>query len=257
MRLTLRRSDLLVVAGAALMILLYQAAAGGRFPLDDSWIFQTYARNLAQTGQWAYFSGVPSAAATSPLYTILLAVGYWLGLPFVQWTHGLGIVTFAATAILAGRMAERLAPDVRAVALLVGLAYVITWHLIWAAASGMDTMLFCLFSLLLIAYIWREQDTPPAADRAALVRGGFFGLLSALTFLTRPEGILLVGLVGFAVLIVRPQRSWRRFILWSLAAGALFLVAVAPYIIYNLSVTGGLLPDTANAKRAEYIFNMV
>ena len=36
-----------------------QGLAG--FPLDDAWIHQTYARNLAETGQLAYLPGQPSA----------------------------------------------------------------------------------------------------------------------------------------------------------------------------------------------------
>ena len=50
---------------ALAMVVLYVATGGGGFPLDDSWIHQTYARNLAQTGQWAFVPGVPSAASTS------------------------------------------------------------------------------------------------------------------------------------------------------------------------------------------------
>ena len=49
------------------------------FPLDDAWIHQTYARNLAQTGQLAYLPGQPSAGSTSPAWSFLLSVGYLLG----------------------------------------------------------------------------------------------------------------------------------------------------------------------------------
>ncbi|MBE2268505.1 MAG: hypothetical protein IAE80_09775, partial [Anaerolinea sp.] len=73
----LRRSDLILLIAAFALTALYALSAGGNFSLDDSWIHQTYARNLAQTGQWAFVPGVPSAASTSPLYTVALAVGYW------------------------------------------------------------------------------------------------------------------------------------------------------------------------------------
>ncbi len=106
MRLTLRRDDLLIAAVAFGMVALYAAVAGGGFPLDDSWIHQTYARNLAQTGQWAFIPGVPSAASTSPLYTILLAVGYKLGAPFMLWTHSLGVAALAGTGMIGARMAR-------------------------------------------------------------------------------------------------------------------------------------------------------
>ncbi|MEZ6074072.1 MAG: hypothetical protein R3C10_28290, partial [Pirellulales bacterium] len=42
------------------------------FPLDDSWIHQTYARNLADFGEWSFVPGTPSAGSTAPLYSTLL-----------------------------------------------------------------------------------------------------------------------------------------------------------------------------------------
>ena len=52
---------------ALLLVTIYVLAAGGSFPLDDSWIHQTYGRNLALNGEWAFLPGKPSAASTSPL----------------------------------------------------------------------------------------------------------------------------------------------------------------------------------------------
>ena len=56
------------------------------FPLDDSWIHVTYARNLALTGQWAFRLGHSSAGSTSPLWTLLLTPGFWLGLEAIPET---------------------------------------------------------------------------------------------------------------------------------------------------------------------------
>ena len=67
------------------------AANGGPgFPLDDGWIHQTYARNLARNGRLEFIPGIVSSGSTSPLWTILLAVGYLLRLPYLLWAYLLG-----------------------------------------------------------------------------------------------------------------------------------------------------------------------
>ncbi|HET7144352.1 MAG TPA: hypothetical protein VFI68_10065, partial [Anaerolineales bacterium] len=73
--------DLLIIAGAvAVIAIIYlltsQAAYGIGFPLDDSWIHQTYARNLALRAEWAFRPGTPSAGSTAPLWSVLLAIGF-------------------------------------------------------------------------------------------------------------------------------------------------------------------------------------
>ncbi|NLF15366.1 MAG: hypothetical protein GX597_26550, partial [Anaerolineaceae bacterium] len=68
-----------IVGGAAALavagyLLVAWAAGYAGFPLDDAWIHQTYARNLAATGQLAYLPGQPSAGSTSPSWSFLLSV---------------------------------------------------------------------------------------------------------------------------------------------------------------------------------------
>src|SRR5258708_1924938 len=121
----LKPSDVLIIIVAIIGVLLYvlaaRALAGTNgFPLDDAWIHQTYARNLAQTGQWEYVTGVRSAGSTSPFYTLLLALGYILHIPFFVWTYGLGAVTLAVTGLVGVRLACRLFPQVLSVGLWSG-----------------------------------------------------------------------------------------------------------------------------------------
>lgn len=247
----LRPYDPVLLAGAVVLVLVYVNAAGGGFPLDDSWIHQVYGRNLAETGQWAFVPGQPSAASTAPLYTVLLAAGYALGVSYQVWTHLLGVVALFITTALGARMAERLAPGQKLAGWLAGGVLVLAWHLVWSAVSGMETMLFSMFTLVLIALAWHERDTAAESLRAVAVRGGIFGVLAALTTLTRPEGVMLAGLVGLLILILRPQHGLRGALVWGVAAGLGFVVAMLPYLLLNLELTGGLLPDTAAAKQAQ------
>jgi hypothetical protein len=249
---TFRRTDALLLLLAALVVALYVASAGGGFPLDDSWIHQTYGRSLGLTREWAFVPGVPSAASTSPLYTVLLAIGYKLGIPFQLWTHSLGALALALAAVLASRMAERLAPKQKRIGLIAGLALLLVWQLDWAAASGMETMLFSMLTLLLIWLAWRETDSTTTTRRALVWHGAVFGALAAVTTLTRPEGVALAGIIGLVMLAARPQGSWGRVLMWSVGAVVGFAIVISPYLIYNFRITGGLLPDTAAAKQAEY-----
>lgn len=238
--LTPRGQALLFLLLAALLVGGYVLAAGGGFPLDDSWIHQTYGRNLAQRGEWAFVPGQPSAASTSPLYTVLLAAGYALGVPFALWTHALGALTLAALAWVGARLAAQVTPERPAAPLLTGLALLSTWHLLWAAAAGMETALFGLFTLLLV---WQRPAATPHPARAGLVFGG----LAALTTLARPEGILLAGMIGLWGLLLRPA-GWAGLLRWSAGAALAFAPGIAPYLALNVHLTGGLLPGTAAAK---------
>ncbi len=250
----LRWIDLILLLAALALVALYTVSAGGGFPLDDSWIHQTYARNLALTGQWAFVPNVPSAASTSPLYTVMLALGYALGVPFALWTHGIGALALGGTAVIGRWMGMRAGamfiPGMKGIGTLSGLTLVLAWHLIWSGASGMETAIFCLLILGCTAYVWRWIDSARPLFGLVIIDGALFGVLAGLLTLARPEGALLVALIGAAMLIARPNLTWRGVILWGAAGGVGFLITLAPYLAFNLSMTGGLLPNTAAAKQA-------
>jgi hypothetical protein len=251
------RRDLLIIAIALAGVLLYAVVAmssgGIGFPLDDSWIHQTYGRNLAQTGQWEYVPGIPSAGSTSPLYTVLLTVGYWLHIPFFVWAYGLGALALAGTGLIGARLAKRLFPSVPNVELWTGLAIVGAWHQVWAASSGMETIIFTLFCLLLIHIAWSEIDKPPD-QRREFIRGIAFGITGALLISTRPEGILLIAILGTLMLIARPQSDWKMFVVWAVGAALGGFVGIMPYAMLNYSLNQTVLPNTAAAKQAENLW---
>jgi hypothetical protein len=247
-------SEKLILLMAALAcVLFYLATAGGfGFPLDDSWIHQVYGRNLAETGVWSFVPGVPSAASTSPLYTVLLSLGYRLGLPYYVYTHVLGIFALWIAGLAAANLSRHLLPNVRWAGLLAGLAVIFAWHLLWAAASGMETMLFSMWTLLLIMLAWHELVATRMSRQNLLLRGMLFGGAAALATITRPEGVVLAGIIGLLMLLARPQSSWINVLTWALGAAVAYTVVISPYLALNLQLTGGLLPDTAAAKQAEY-----
>jgi len=254
-----RRRDALIGLVALVSVLVYVLAARSLdatgFPLDDAWIHQTYARNLAERGEWAFVPGEPSAASTSPLYTVLLAAGYALGVPFFVWAFALGAVTLACAGWVNARLAGMLFPDLLGALLWTGLMTVLAWHMVWAAASGMETLLFALLALVVIGLAWRERAARSADARAALGRGALAGLAGAALTLTRPDGIALVGLAGALGVLARLDRdsvARRAAVAWGGGMALGWLVGVTPYAALNFDLTGHLLPNTASAKQAEY-----
>ncbi len=232
------------------------------FPLDDAWIHQTYARNLAQTGQLAYVPGQASAGSTSPAWSFLLSVSYLLGLDYRPWAYLLGGLSLAATAWLAYRLAHRLVPSKPATALLTGLFCAVEWHLVWAAVSGMETMLFTALSLALLEYYFSQmaaRQTPqgPATlqTEQTIVSAVGIGLLGGILTVTRPEGLALTGLVILAlgILPIPSTRSELKVRLLAAAASLLALgIILGPYLAFNLRTSGSLFPNTFYAKHTEY-----
>jgi hypothetical protein len=138
--LTLILVTILSLAG---YLLLSSTQHGPGFPLDDSWIHQAYARNLAQFGEWAFIPGQPSAGSTSPLWSALLSIGYLLNLNHFTFTFFLGWLVLLGISLLGMSLFNHLLPNRPLWSLTAGLFLALEWHLVWAAASGMETLLFC------------------------------------------------------------------------------------------------------------------
>jgi hypothetical protein len=234
------KAFLVFAACAAMVVSLYTgvAARSGHsgYPLDDAWIHQTYARNWAETGQLAYVVGLPSSGSTAPLWTLVLSVAYRLQIDPYGWALLLGALTLAISAWLLSRLAERLLPNRSGVSWLVGLACVLEWHLIWAAASGMETLLFIALALALIDRLWTSSS------------GWIIGVLGGLLILTRPEGLLLFVLVLAAMAV----RSGRAGLIEVAKAAVAFLIVLTPGAYFNLQASGSIFPNTFYAKQSEY-----
>ncbi len=243
-----------VIGAVMLVSLLWEAAFLGAllgsgtspgFPLDDAWIHQTYARNLALHGEFAFVLGHPSAGSTSPLWTLLLVPGYWLHLAPFAWTWLLGWVSLVAVSLAAAALARQLFPEDAKLPLLSGVAVACEWHFVWGAVSGMETVLFAAGALALLTLAVRWGEHFPGN------RGAFYGGLAVgAVALVRPEGILLGGVLGVALLLT--GRAWPKLIArggWlALGAG----IVLVPELAFNFHVSGTPFPNTFYAKQQEY-----
>ena len=235
------RLVLVVAALAAVLFYLMVSALIFRigFPLDDSWIHLTYARNFAEHGEWAYRLGERSAGSTPPLWTALLAIGFLLRLAPYAWTYFLGWVVLTLLAIHAENVARKIVGSYKPRLPWVGLFFVFAWHLTWSAVSGMETLLhgFIVFAVL-------------AALMSGTRRYLTLGLLAGLSIWVRPDGLTLLGPILFTAFLYEGTWSLRgEAVLKTLIGfGALFL----PYLLFNLALSGNPMPNTFYAKQAEY-----
>ncbi|MGC8857011.1 MAG: hypothetical protein ACP5QU_09440 [Anaerolineae bacterium] len=229
----------LVLFGALIYLLASLLTYRLGFPLDDSWIHQTYARNLALRGEWAFRPGQPSAGSTSPLWSTLLALGFVLHLSPYFWTYLLGGLALWLLALLAEKLTRQVFPAYRPRWPWVGIFFALEWHFLWAAMSGMETLLHALILTLALSLLW--QPSP---------RYLTVGLLTGLSVWLRPDGLTLLAPVVATILLT--SDNWRlrlrSLTLYGIGLGSLFF----PYLLFNLVIGGTPLPNTFYAKQAEY-----
>ena len=240
----LSRCDLLIIAGAVVLIaIIYllssQVTYGIGFPLDDSWIHQTYARNLALRGEWAFRPGIPSAGSTAPLWSALLALGFLFRLSPYIWTYLLGAVTLFALAVISEWAVRKIVDSYRPRFPWVGIFIAFEWHLAWAAMSGMETLLHGL--IVTTVLILLMTNTP---------RYLTLGLLTGLAAWVRPDGLTLLGPILMTILFTQQDTRSRltEITRYLIGFGSLFV----PYLLFNLAIGGAPMPNTFYAKQAEY-----
>ncbi len=241
-----KKKDFLILGVSALiscvLYIIYSCVESGLgFPLDDAWIHQTFARNLAYHGEWSFIVGQTSGASTGPLWGMLLAIVYWLGIKPIWGTYLIGFFITWALGIGGFNLGSRLFPESKSWPLTMGLLCTLEWHLIWGALSGMETIVLGLLSLVIFCWMLDKRDNWWAV-----------GLVIGLTVWIRPDGLTLLGpvLLSLALRAYSPGKLFWR------TAGVFsgLLIVILPYFLFNFVVAGDIWPNTFYAKQAEYAF---
>ncbi len=155
---------------------------------DDAFIHFTYVRNLVERGLVAYNGPVPSYGSSSILWVLLGACVSWPVGHVPETMRVLGAGLWGLAVLLAVDVVHRRAPLPLAGRLLVALVLVANAVVFRWMATGMETGLVCLVSVLILRF----------ADPARPIR---LSLLCLAALLTRPE---------FVILPVCLLLAWRR-----------------------------------------------
>jgi hypothetical protein len=184
------------------------------FPLDDAWIHRVYARSLAWGQGLSYNPGEQETGATSPLWILVTAPTHWfeprwpnapvVGVKLIGGLLGMG------TIILAALMARHLIGGLIG-PLMAASLWAIEPRLIFSSYSGMEVNLFVVLLLGLILADWSEK------------RRWYFLLMSLLP-VSRPEGLIVLGLFGGRdfILVLRKRKPFN-LLGWMWVAVPLFV----------------------------------
>lgn len=221
----------IIVLFIASLFPIWVASYNLQYHNDDTYITLTYAKSLAKGEGWRYNGGPETLGTTTPLFALVV-----MGLAYLLPTGSMllsavGFSTFCWLAIgwlfFLGHKSLGLSRHQGA---FVGISLLLQagW---WQLTFGMEAT-FLIFGLILTVWI--------------VARGHAFlgGVVSALLFLIRPEGLAMVPLAG-GWLLWHQRATWRET---SIRFGSGVLI---PFILwggYAYTTFGYILPNSAMAK---------
>lgn len=243
-----------IYAGAALLSFLlafmYVFSASGTngvlgFPLDDPWIHLTFARNLVDYHSFSYFKNeMATAGSTSPIYTLLLAAGFFVTSNEMVLSYVIGIAFLMLSSVFFYKLSSYDFAKENVYALLATAVFIADKWMNFISVSGMETTMF-IFILIATAYFYRQKKVIP------------FGIFLSLILWSRPDGIAFIGAIAVDMIIQNYfSKTDSSIKLFSkndfIKIGIVAAVFLALYFIMNLSLSGSLLPNTYNAKLTYY-----
>ena len=237
------RGALILLLGALLVAGLVPVLATDA-PQDDAYITYRYARNFANGDGFVFNAGEePVEGYTNFLWTLIIGLGMRAGFDPERFAPGLGLAATVGVALLTALLARALGAR-SWLAALAALVYAVRPGLTVHAMSGLETPLFALLLLGGLLPRMRSERRP----RDDLVSG----LCLALTALTRPEGMLLFGLLELAdaFAALRTRQGIAPWLGSAVRRAIPFVLIVGAHLAWRLSKYGDWVPNTFHAKVA-------
>jgi hypothetical protein len=211
-------------------------------PLDDDYIIYRYARNLIEGHGLVFNVGERVEGFTTPLWTLLCALGTELGIDPAVLSQAVGVLAVAVTAFAIAETWRAWWPQSRwpVPALLVALCPPLAYH----AGVGLGTtLLAALLALWLWRYVCALRAGRPARSAAA-----FVGIAS----LARAEAVLFaLPFLAFELGRLRSRASGttERSSRVLMSEIVLALAPLAAWTMFRVIYFGHWLPITYYAKR--------
>lgn len=228
---------------ACLILLAHQAfyyRALGSDAIDDAYISFRYAKNLVGGDGLVFNVGERVEGYTNFLWTIILAIFIRLGFEPSPVAIGLGALFSFATLWLVYRFLDLTSVRDSPLPVIAVLFLALDGSFALWAVSGMETSMFAFLVLAaMTSYLWEWKNEKP---------GLLSGVLLALTAMTRPEGVLVLGVVVVHQALARLLVQRRLLASADVARAGVFLGLYLPYFLWRYYYYGFLLPNTFYAK---------
>ena len=207
--------------------------------LDDAFISFRYAENLAAGNGPVFNVGERVEGYTTFLWVVLLSLGKLIGQDLVYFSRILGSI-FAAVVLFLLFLSNRFNSQIDRPAAAIAVIFLGTCGVFapWAI-SGMEVTLYT--SLLLAAVLLHIREPGGAGQTGQAV---MVGIVCAVAALTRPEGLMLFGILWLDQLL-RSLRGRDRSAYYMLGV---FLLPYIPYFCWRFSYYGYPLPNSFYAK---------
>jgi hypothetical protein len=212
------------------------------FPLDDSWIHLTIARNIAHGHGFSINPGIPVAASTAPLFTCLLSLGFFFTSNYFWIAYTLGILLTCGAIMMIEQFTRHLVND-KWIILFAAIMYVFTYPVTWNALSGMEPPLYILLALGMFWVYIKSLSLDGYYHYWVPVFGG-------LLVWTRPECGLLFMMILLDMIVLHLTNRKKSFP-WKELGGyiIIFSVLVVAWMLFNYSLNGFIFPNSFYAKR--------
>jgi len=215
------------------------------FQLDDGWIHLTFAKNLSEYFSFSYYKNeMVTAGSTSPLYTFIIAAGFFITDNEMILSYVIGVLFFAMAAFVIFRLCMHdFNKDLLASLVCAGL-FILDRNMNFISLSGMETTMY-VFILLLGAYLYKTKKTYSLA------------VILGLVIWSRPDGVAFIAAVAVDIAIalfyfkneeIKKVYNKEKLLKMSL----IFFVIAGAYFLMNYVIAGTLFPNTYSAKIAYF-----
>ncbi len=237
------------LAFVVLVALIARTMPGPR-TIDDSYITFRYARNFLAGDGFGYNSGERVLGTTTPFYMLLLiGLGAASGsteAPFPVLALGVNALADAATCLLLYIIGKRLKVEWAGAG--AALIWAVAPYSVTFAIGGLETSYYVLFMTATAAFhlLGRHKTTT---------------VFAALALLTRPDALILIGLIALDRLgqIWQEHRQKQNWFAAALRAtrteAALFLVPSILWYGFATIYFGNPLPHSMAAKAVAYLLS--